>query len=147
MRSLVLLAVIAAVALVGCGGTAEKNDYVQSVNDATTQMTKALTSVGNVGSDPAQMATTLQQGSAAIEKAAKDFEAIDPPENAKHAHSLMVDGLHSLAGTFKTAAAAAKDKDTKKVVEALTNIQSSDGAKKIEQAQTELQKNGYKFES
>jgi len=145
MRSLALLAVTAAVALAGCG-TAEKNDYVKSVNDATTQMTKALTSVGNVGTDPAQMATTLQQGSAAIEKAAKDFEAIDPPDNAKHAHGLMVDGLHSLAATFNDAAAAAKAKDTKKVVEELTNLQSSDGAKKIQQAQTELQKNGYKFQ-
>ena len=146
MRAFALLAVIAAVALAGCGN-AEKNDYVQSVNDATTQMTKALSSVGSVGSDPAQMATTLQQGGAAIEKAAKDFEAIDPPDNAKHAHGLMVDGLHSLADTFDQAADAAKAKDTDKVVQALTNLQTSDGAKKIQQAQTELQENGYKFKS
>jgi hypothetical protein len=146
MRSFVLLAVTAALALAGCG-TGEKNDYVQSVNEATTEMTKALSSVGNVGTDPAAMATTLQKGSDAIEKAATDFEAIDPPDNAKHAHTLMVDGLHSLATTFEEAATAAKAKDTQKVVEALGSIQTSEGAKKIQQAQTELQKNGYKFES
>src|SRR4051812_31765165 len=146
MRTFMVLAVTAALALAGCG-TAEKNDYVSSVNQATTEMTKALSSVGNVGSDPAQMAVTLQKGSDAIEKAATDFEAIDPPDNAKHAHGLMVDGLHSLATTFKDAADAAKAKDTDKIVAALGNIQSRDGAKKIKQAQTELKKNGYKFES
>jgi hypothetical protein len=146
MRSFVLVAVTAALAFAGCG-TAEKNDYVNSVNQATTQMTKALSSVGNVGTDPAAMASTLQSGSDAIEKAAKDFEAIDPPDNAEHAHQLMVDGLHSLATTFKQAADAATAKDNDKVIEALGNIQSSDGAKKIQEAQTELQKNGYKFES
>jgi hypothetical protein len=146
MRTFVLVAVTAALALAGCGSS-EKNDYVKSVNQATTEMTKALSSVGNVGSDPAQMSATLQKGSDAIEKAAKDFQAIDPPDNAKHAHQLMVDGLNSLATTFDDAAAAAKAKDTDKVIAALGNIQSSDGAKKIQEAQTELQKNGYKFES
>src|SRR4051812_45039047 len=145
MLTFMFLAVTAALALAGCG-TAEKNDYVNSVNQATTEMTKALSSVGNVGSDPAQMATTLQKGSDAIEKAAKDFEAIDPPDNAEHAHGLMVDGLHSLATTFRDAADAAKAKDTDKVVAALGDIQSSEGAKKIQQAQEELQKEGYKFE-
>ena len=94
LRSFVLLAVTAALVLTGCGSTADKNDYVKSVNEATVALTKALGSVGNVGSgEPAAVAATLTDGGKAIDKAAKDFEAITPPDNAKHAHTQMVAGL------------------------------------------------------
>jgi len=146
MRSFALLAVTAVLALAGCGN-AEQNDYVSDVNQATTTMTKALNSIGQVNpSDPSSVEKTLNSGSQTMEKAAKDFEAIDPPDNAKHAHEQMVAGLHSLATTFKDAAAAAKAKDTQKMLELLGNIGSGDGAKKIQAAQQELQKNGYKFQ-
>ena len=148
LRSFVLLAVTAALVLTGCGSAADKNEYVKSVNEATVALTKALGSVGNVGSgEPAAVAATLTDGGKAIDKAAKDFEAITPPDNAKHAHTQMVAGLKSLANTFDEAAAAAKAKDTQKMVEILGSIQTSDGAKQIQAAQTELQKNGYKFAS
>ena len=136
---LVLLAVTAALVLTGCGSTADKNEYVKSVNEATVALTKALGSVGNVGSgEPAAVAATLTDGGKAIDKAAKDFEAITPPDNAKHAHTQMVAGLKSLANTFNQAAAAAKAKDTQKMVEILGSIQTSEGAKQIQAAQTEL---------
>jgi hypothetical protein len=93
------------------------------------------------------MAGTLDDGGKAIEKAASDFEAITPPDDAKHAHGLMVSGLHSLATTFTDAADAARAKDTEKLVKVLGEIQTSKGAKDIQAAQNELVKNGYKFES
>jgi len=148
MRSFALLAVSAALLVAGCGSTGSKNDYVNSVNQATTALTQSMSSIGQVSnSDPAAVASTLEKGGKAIDKAATDFAAITPPDNAKHAHDEMVSGLHSLAGTFADAADAARAKNTQKLVEILGGIQGSTGAKKIQAAQDELIKNGYKFKS
>ena len=148
MRKFALLAAVAALVITGCGSVADKNEYVNSVNQATTALTTSMAKIGTVNnSDPAAIAGTLDDGGKAIEKAATDFEAIDPPDDAKHAHELMVSGLHSLATTFGDAAEAARAKDTEKLVKVLGEIQTSKGAKDIQAAQTELQKNGYKFES
>ena len=76
----------------------------------------------------------------------KDFKAIEPPEDAAKAHDQIVAGLTSLATTFHDAAEAARAKDTAKMTELLTGIQTSEGAKQLEAAQKELVANGYKFE-
>src|SRR3954452_16704517 len=96
MRKFALLGAIVALIITGCGSTADKNDYVNSVNQATTALTQSMSKIGTANnSDPAAMAGTLDDGGKAIEKAASDFEAITPPDDAKHAHELMVSGLHS----------------------------------------------------
>ena len=148
MRKFALLGAIAALLITGCGSTADKNEYVNSVNKATTTLTQSMSKLGAANNtDPAAMAGSIDDAGQAIEKAAKDFEAITPPDDAKHAHGLMVSGLHSLATTFSDAADAARAKDTAKLVKVLGEIQNSKGAKDIQAAQNELVKNGYKFES
>lgn len=148
MRTFALLAAVAALVISGCGSTADKNEYVNSINQATTALTQSMSKVGSTNaSDPAAIATTLDDGGKAIDKAAKDFEAITPPDDAVNAHKLMVSGLHSLATTFSDAADAARAKDTAKLMKVLGEIQTSKGAKDIQAAQDELVKNGYKFAS
>ena len=148
MRKFALLGAVVALLITGCGSTADKNEYVSSVNEATTALTQSMSKIGTAdNSDPAAMAGTLDDGGKAIEKAASDFEAITPPDDAKHAHELMVSGLHSLATTFTDAADAARAKDTAKLMKVLGEIQTSKGAQDIQAAQSELQKNGYKFKS
>jgi hypothetical protein len=148
MRKFALLGAIATLVITGCGSVADKNEYVNSINKATTALTQSMSKIGTANnSDPTAMAGTLDDGGKAIEKAASDFEAITPPDDAKHAHGLMVSGLHSLATTFTDAADAARAKDTEKLVKVLGEIQTSKGAKDIQAAQNELVKNGYKFES
>jgi len=129
-----------------CGSTADKNEYVNSVNQAQASLTKSLTAI-NPGGDPAQIATELDKGGKLIDTAATDFKAITPPDDAKHAHGMIVGGLQSLAATFRDAAEAARAKDTAKLTEILSGIQTSAGAKELEAAQKELVENGYKFQS
>jgi hypothetical protein len=148
MRKFALIAAIASALVVSACGNADKNEYVTDVNQATTALTTSMAKIGQINpTDPAAVAGTLDEGGAAIEKAAKDFEAITPPEDAQKAHDLMVSGLHSLATTFGDAADAARAKDTEKLMKVLGEIQTSKGAKDIQAAQNELMKQGYKFES
>jgi len=144
MKRIIGLAVVIAALVAGCGDTADKNEYVTKVNDAQAALTTSMAKINPAG-DPASIASELEEGAQAIDKTATDFKAIEPPDDAKGAHDKMVKGLSSLAQTFRDAAAAAKAKDTEKMVQLLSGIQTSEGAKQLEAAQKELTENGYKF--
>ena len=144
MKRIIGLAIVAAALVAGCGDTADKNEYVTSVNNAQAALTTSMAKINPAG-DPASVATELEEGAKAIDKTATDFKAIEPPDDAKSAHEKMVSGLSSLADTFRDAAEAAKAKDTEKMVKLLSGIQTSEGAKQLEAAQKELTENGYKF--
>jgi hypothetical protein len=134
---------LATVALVAAGcGAADKNAYVKQVNKAEQALTSSLTAMSS-GTDPA----TLDKGGAAIEAAAADFGKITPPDDAKHAHGEIIDGLHKLAGTMHDAADAARAKDLDKLNQILQGFQSSAGARELQAAQDELKAHGYKFAS
>ena len=144
MKRIIGLALAVAALTAGCG-SADKNEYVTSVNNAQASLTTSLSKINPAG-QPEQIATELDEGGAAIESTVKDFKAIDPPEDAAKAHDQIVAGLTSLATTFHDAAEAARAKDTAKMTELLTGIQASEGAKQLEAAQKELVANGYKFQ-
>jgi hypothetical protein len=144
MKRIIGLALAVAALTAGCG-SADKNEYVTSVNNAQASLTTSLSKINPAG-QPEQIATELDEGGTAIEATVKDFKAIDPPEDAAKAHDQIVAGLTSLATTFHDAAEAARAKDTAKMTELLTGIQTSEGAKQLEAAQKELVANGYKFQ-
>lgn len=145
---LIIPALAAALVAAGCG-SGSKNDYVQSVNKAEASLQKSLSSLSSISasSSGAQVATTLESGGNALDAAADNFNDIKPPDDAKHAHGKIVDGLHKLAGTFRSAAKSAKTNDLQAVAKALTDVTTSDGAKEIQDAQNELMANGYKFKN
>jgi hypothetical protein len=144
MKRIIGLALAVAALTAGCG-SADKNEYVTSVNNAQASLTTSLSKINPAGK-PEQIATELDEGGTAIEATVKDFKAIEPPEDAAKAHDQIVSGLIALAATFHDAAEAARAKDTAKMTELLTGIQTSEGAKQLEAAQKELVANGYKFE-
>ena len=150
VRYLLLIPALAAtLAAAGCG-SGSKNDYVQSVNKAEASLQKSLSGLSGIGasSSGAQVATQLNQGGSALDAAADDFNKITPPDDAKHAHGKIVDGLHKLAGTFRDAAKSAKTtNDLTAVAKTLTDVGTSEGAKELQAAQDELVANGYKFKS
>lgn len=153
VRYLLLIPALAAtLAAAGCG-SGSKNDYVQSVNKAEASLQKSMSSLGSIGgsSSGAQVATTLEQSSNALDSAADDFNNIKPPDDAKHAHGKIVDGLHKLAGSFRDAAKSAKSAksvdDLQNVAKVLSGVATSQGAKELQEAQDELTANGYKFKS
>ena len=153
VRYLLLIPALAAtLAAAGCG-SGSKNDYVQSVNKAEASLQKSMSSLSGIGasSSGAQVATQLESGSNALDAAADDFNDIKPPDDAKHAHGKIVDGLHKLAGTFREAAKSAKaaksPDDLQATAKVLSDIATGEGAKELQEAQDELTANGYKFKS
>ena len=144
MKRIIGLALAVAALTAGCG-SADKNEYVTSVNNAQASLTTSLSKINPAGK-PEQIATELDEGGTAIEATVKDFKAIEPPEDAAKAHDQIVSGLSALATTFHDAAEAARAKDTEKMTTLLGGIQTSEGAKQLQAAQKELMANGYKFE-
>ena len=144
MKRIIGLALAVAALTAGCG-SADKNEYVTSVNNAQASLTTSLSKINPAGK-PEQIATELDEGGTAIEATVKDFKAIEPPEDAAKAHDQIVSGLSALATTFHDAAEAARAKDTEKMATLLGGIQTSEGAKQLQAAQKELVANGYKFE-
>ena len=113
MKRIIGLALAVAALTAGCG-SADKNEYVTSVNNAQASLTTSLSKINPAGK-PEQIATELDEGGAAIEATVKDFKAIEPPEDAAKAHGQIVSGLSALATTFHDAAEAARAKDTEKM--------------------------------
>jgi hypothetical protein len=143
----VLAPVAAAVALfvAGCGGSGgvSKNDYVKSLNDAVSSLQKSTASLGPDAGSGGPAAARLEDGAKAMDAAAENFSNIAPPEDAKHAHGQIVDGLHKFADTFRDAADAARAKDDEKLLKVISAIDKSPGAKELQAATEELAAKGY----
>ena len=150
MRNPFPIAAVIALVIAGCGAAGgDKNDYVKSLNKAQATLQQSLSGLGDdigAGSSGAQVAAKLENGGSAMDAAAEDFNRIEPPDDAKHAHGKIVDGLHEIAGTFRDAAEAAKANDLPKALQTLQDIVQSPGAKEIQEAEAELKSNGYKVE-
>jgi hypothetical protein len=145
--ALASVAVAAALVVAGCGGSGvSKNDYVKSINDAVASLQKSTASLGPDAGGGAGAVARLQDGGKAMDAAAENFAKITPPDDAKHAHSQIVDGLHQLAGTFRDAAGAARAKDNDKLLKVLQGLQDSTGARELQAATEELSDKGYKVQ-
>ena len=129
----------------GCGssGGVSKNDYVKSLNEAVTSLQKSTASLGPDAAAGGDAVARLESGGKAMDVAAENFGTITPPDDAKHAHAQIVDGLHKFADTFRDAAAAARSKDDAKLLKTLQGLQDSPGAKELQAATEELAAKGY----
>jgi hypothetical protein len=145
LNKLAPLAVAAALVVAGCGGSGgvSKNDYVKSLNEAVTSLQKSTASLGPDATSGGAAVTRLEDGAKAMDVAAENFNNITPPDDAKHAHGQIVDGLHKFADTFRDAADAAKSKDSEKLLKVLSDIDKSPGAKELQAATEELAAKGY----
>lgn len=146
-RPFAVAAVAAGLLVAGCGGGADKNDYVKHVNQAIASLQKSLGDIGTAtgGGDVGAAAGALDRGGAVMDKAAKDFEGLTPPSDAKDANAKIADGFHKLAASFHDMAEQARAKDVQGLSKSLTAFESSDGAQEIQKAQEELTAAGYKI--
>jgi hypothetical protein len=146
IASRIALAVtVAALFVAGCGssGGVSKNDYVKSLNEAVTSLQKSTASLGPDATSGGDAVARLESGGKAMDVAAENFGNITPPDDAKHAHGQIVDGLHKFADTFRDAADAARSKDDAKLAKVLQGLQDSPGAKELQAATEELAAKGY----
>jgi uncharacterized protein YukE len=150
-RALSLLAIVVALVAAGCGdsgdngGATSKDAYGKQLAQAGQTLQKTFSDIADqTGSNTssAQIGDRLDKGATALDDAAKKFAAITPPADAKDAHQKLVEGLHELAAVFRKGADAARKNDTTTLTKALQGLATSDGVKKITQAQEELKAKG-----
>ena len=149
-RAIVLLVTVLVVVLAGCGGddsskTSSKDEYGQQLAQAGATLQKTFADLGDAtGSSTSskQIGDRLEKGAIALDGSAKKFGAITPPSEVKAAHQKLVDGLEELADVFRKGAAAARKNDSATLTKALQGLATSDGVKKITEAQKELTAQG-----
>jgi hypothetical protein len=149
-RALVLLTMILALVATGCGGddnsqATSKGDYGKQLAAAGQTLQKTFSDIADqTGSSTssAQIADRLDKGAQALDDAAAKFADITPPDEVKDAHQKFVDGFKELADVFRKGADAARKNDTTTLTKALQGLTTSDGVKKITEAQQQLEAKG-----
>jgi hypothetical protein len=152
-RALLLLTMILALVATGCGGddngggggATSKDDYGKQLAAAGQTLQKTFSDIADqTGSSTssAQIADRLDKGAQALDDAAAKFADIDPPADVEDAHQKFVDGFKELADVFRKGADAARKNDTSTLTKALQGLTTSDGVKKITEAQQELEQKG-----
>lgn len=157
-RPLVLLVLLLALVVAGCGGgnddkgggssssgAVTKQEYGKQIAAAGATLQKTFADISDQTSGETsakQVGVRLGQGAEALDQTVAKFKAITPPAAVKPAHDKLVQGLTELAAIFRKGATAATKNDTASLTEALKGLASSDGVKKITEAQQELKKAG-----
>ena len=134
MTAALALAIAFVVLLAGCGDTAERNDYVDEVNQVQEQLVSQITAATktNLGS---QKAAAGYAGTVAaiFSDAAEKFEAIDPPADVADLHAQLVDQIRSIAASTERAEQTLRKGSPQEAERALTDLQREANA-----AQTKL---------
>jgi uncharacterized protein YukE len=148
-RSLIVLSVLTALIAAGCGGGGDqatsKDDYGKQLAQAGQTLQKTFADISDqtgAGTSAKQIGDRLDKGASALDDAATKFNDIKPPSDAQSAHQKLVDGLKELAGVFRQGADAARKNDTASLTKSLQGLSTSDGVKKITEAQQELKNKG-----
>jgi hypothetical protein len=157
-RPLVLLVLLLALVLAGCGGGDDKGgsdgggggqvtkqEYGKQLAAAGETLQKTFASISDQTSGETsakEVGQRLGEGAKALDQTVAKFKAITPPAAVKAAHDKLVAGLGELADIFRKGATAATKNDTASLTKALQGLSSSDGVKKITEAQQELKKAG-----
>jgi hypothetical protein len=149
LRLFAVAALVAAAAAAGCGGGGGRDGYVEQFNRADRTLERTLSGIGDdlrAGTSGREVGAKLDESARALDRAAGDFDRIDPPSDAEHAHGRIVDGLRRLAGLFRDSADAARRDDVAGLTRTLEGLESSAGARESQAAQRELKDKGYKVQ-
>jgi hypothetical protein len=134
--SLVLVVVAsAAVALAATGcGNAEKNDYVDKVNEIQNNLqTQATQAISTAPTNPAQAGELVKKLEAIFSDAADQLAAVDPPEDVADLHNQLVDKVREVSSQIGKLSDAFDSGNPQQIQQAATDLQSA-----ITKSQTDL---------
>jgi hypothetical protein len=143
----VVVAVLAVMFVVGCGGddagdgkASAKQVYAQQLAGATGALQKAFADTDQVGANVSskQIIEHREAQAAVIEDTVKKLRNVKPPAGLTVTHRKLTEGLEELAASFRSAGG----KDTKSLAAALRTLQTSTGVKKLTEASAELKAKG-----
>ena len=144
-------------AAAGCGGDGggqrlTKEEYQQEVRQVGDTLTKSAEGLSGAfsQSDPEsldQVAGEVEELQNAMNQAADDLEAMNPPEDAESAHDDLVDGIRGFSDEIGQVADAAREGNLQELQSFSESFSDSESVKKIEQATQELQSKGYTLEN
>ena len=138
--------------LTACGGGGSgsaggerlsKDDYLVKVKAVGTKVSDTMNALGDAGSDPKAGAKQFETIGAALQAAADDLAALNPPEDVQAAHEQFTDGLSMLADEIAKAGEGMKDGDTGSALTFMAGLANSKAMTKIKEAADDLEKAGY----
>ena len=125
-----IAAVVAALLLstafiAACGGSDDKEQYAQDVEDVLTPLGTTLTDLGtdvSSSTDPQQLAEGIGQAEDAIESSIGDLEAITPPEGVEGVQEDLIAALQGFSDELATVREAAEKGDLAELQKAALNL-------------------------
>lgn len=150
---LLALALILGLFVAACGGSGggsagggerlSKDDYLVKVKAVGTKISDTMNALGDTASDPKAGAKQFETLGAALQAAADDLKAINPPEEVQDAHEKFTEGISMLADDIGKAGEGMKGGDIATALDFMTRMTSSGAMKKIQEGADELEKAGY----
>jgi outer membrane murein-binding lipoprotein Lpp len=140
-----VIAVAAAVLLVGCGGSdrLSKPEYEQKMNQAGRNLSAVFGTIDQRRANLSQLAVRVARARATLDRITGRLDAIKPPKDAADAHQELVDGLRATSAQLAELGQAARAGDAKGVEAARAKLNSADTAQKIVDAIQRLQQAGF----
>jgi hypothetical protein len=125
----VIVALVAAVAVTGCGGGGkERHDYVSALNRAQDGLAKRFGELQariTPTSTPAQDARTLRAYEGAVQTTVRDLRAIRPPDGFGGLHRRFVGQVAAYGTALHTARANLRSDDPKTILAAQGRLRTA----------------------
>lgn len=127
-RAGVLLALIVAVVVAGCGSDETGDTYVKALNRAQTGLAQRFTALQKQvtpTSTAKQDRATLQAYAAAVDATVRDLRAVEPPDGLVALHRTFVGQVAGYGTALEAARAALKGEDPQAILAAQGRLQAS----------------------
>jgi hypothetical protein len=127
-RAGVLLALILAVVVAGCGGNEDRDAYVKALNKAQAGLTQRFTTLQSrvtPTSNAAQDSKTLRAYEAAVGVTVSDLRAVDPPDGLGPLHRRFVAQITAYGTALRKARAELNRDDPRAILAAQGRLRSA----------------------
>lgn len=121
----IAVAAVALAALAAGCGTAEKNEYVDTVNEIQARALEAFNETATATpKNTKALVDQLESAEGALAEAVAELEAVEVPEEAQDGHPELVAGLEDLRDLFGQTAKDARGASTSEAFAAVTRLGS-----------------------